>query len=198
MFNLFDIYRRYKYGTGYKGTYNYKGLNDFKYTVGETYEIKSKPQVCFNGFHYSMNPYVILKHYPIFFSSNFFEIKALGKIDVNLQEGKFSTNKIKIVREITEKDELNNLFGFYFEKQNNKTTFYFEHNNRIVEYTKIDPFSINRLDYIDYTGPMLSENTNKYYDYYIYDDCNFKYLIETYKNCSNVIKKYYFSKTFSL
>ena len=194
MFNLFDIYKRHKYGIGYKSTYNYKGMNDFKYNVGETYEIKQKPVVCFNGFHYCTNPHDVLNYYPVFASSNFFEVKALGKIHVDLQEGKFATNKMKIVREITDKEEMKNLFGFHIEKQENKTIICFKRNSFFEEYTKVDPILIEREAYLCFTGPMISENTNKYYDYYIYNNSHgFRYLAETYKDSSRVIKKYYFN-----
>lgn len=91
-------------GKGYKVFNSDWSCRDFKYKVGETYEMIDKPEICRKGFHFCTDLKDCFIYYP--FDSNkvkIAEIEALGEIDadVETEDTKCCTNKIKIVREIS-------------------------------------------------------------------------------------------------
>lgn len=134
---------------GYKASHNYM-CNDFKYEVGKTYSMKEQPSVCRNGFHYCKKAKDTLNYYGYSENFNLFEIKDLSNY-TDLHEDKCATNKIKIVREITDPDELFSLLGFYrkhnkkgrliFEKTKNCEVKYDEQGDLIFEKTKYEECS---------------------------------------------------------
>lgn len=91
----------------------YKAMNldmtcmDYQFEIGKTYEIKNgKPlELCNDsGFHFSLDLEDVFNYY-YFRECRLFEVEALG--DVVNGYGKSVTNKLRIVRELTQED-LNN------------------------------------------------------------------------------------------
>ena len=74
---------------------------DFKYEVGETYEMKESPQCCDRGFHFCTNLADCFYYYSFNTNNKVAEVEALGEIDKDNDDTKHCTNKIKIVREIS-------------------------------------------------------------------------------------------------
>ena len=77
----------------------------FIFEVGKTYEIKGNLQICKNGFHFcqelmDLNNYYQFSHW----SNRYYEIEALG--EVITEDNKSVTNKIKILRQLTQEDVL--------------------------------------------------------------------------------------------
>lgn len=108
---------------GYKATINYV-CRDKKYVVGKTYSMKSLPEVCRRGFHYCLDAANTLNYYD--YSSNFklLEIEDLSDNTSSCDYEKSATNKIKIVREITDPDELLKLLGIFKQYDENCVLIY--------------------------------------------------------------------------
>jgi hypothetical protein len=71
----------------------------FQYEVGKEYSLKSKLEICENGFHFCENPFDCLGYYNnIKGDKRLFLVKALGVVISKYD--KSVTNKIKIVEEI--------------------------------------------------------------------------------------------------
>lgn len=94
---------------GYKGFNKDLTCRDFRYEVGNIYEIEYKPKICKRGFHFCEKLEDVFEYYDIAydnknkkFSRRFCEVEALG--DIVTKDDKSCTNKIKIVRELSEKD----------------------------------------------------------------------------------------------
>lgn len=102
---------------GYKGTYNYRCLNQI-YEIGQEYKMDEKPQVCVKGFHYCKNAKYVPCYYEFFPNFKLLEIEDLSDETVH-EFDKSCSNHIKIVREITDPDELLNLLGVYYEFDSN-------------------------------------------------------------------------------
>ena len=103
-----DVHRK----IGYKATYNYKCLNQ-TYEVGQEYKIDEKPVICKVGFHYCKAAKGVLTYYPIKPGFKLLEIEDISKDTIH-QEDKSCSNHIKIIREITDSDELMQLLGKSF------------------------------------------------------------------------------------
>lgn len=97
---------------GYKATYNYFCLG-YKFNIGRTYSLKSKPVACCRGFHYCKEAKNTLNYYK-YNRSDFklLEIMDLGE-STHKSGNKFATNKIKILREITDPNEIFELLNQY-------------------------------------------------------------------------------------
>jgi hypothetical protein len=93
----------------YKATYNYKCRNQ-TYEIGQEYKIDEMPMICYRGFHYCINPKNVLTYYPITSDFKLLEIEDLSN-DTFHKDDKSCSNHIKIIREITDKDELFSLLG---------------------------------------------------------------------------------------
>lgn len=103
----------------YKASHN--GVcKGFKFEVGKTYSLKEKPHICRNGFHYCKKASSTLSYYSYKKDFVLFEIKDCAKY-TDVSGNKSATNKIKIVRKITDPDELFKLLGIYkeFNKKGN-------------------------------------------------------------------------------
>jgi len=74
---------------------------NYQYKVGETFEEDVTPKCCERGFHFCVGLKKCFNYYPFDPVNKVAEIEALGEIDINADEDKYCTNKIKIVREIT-------------------------------------------------------------------------------------------------
>ena len=76
----------------------------FQYEVGKTYEMNKMPVICECGFHFCTDPKNCFRYYDFWGDIKFAEIEALGDIDMEYTGGKYCTNKIKIIRELSLKD----------------------------------------------------------------------------------------------
>ena len=86
---------------GYKAFYKDLTCRDFKYEIGKTYEMEGEPIICKKGCHFCKTIGDTYKFYPMDGNTRICEIEALG--DISTENGtKFCTNKIKIVKEVTD------------------------------------------------------------------------------------------------
>ena len=88
---------------GYKAFKKGWRCRDFQYELGETYELPEGQtmKICECGFHFCANPIDVYGYYPMNDNTVIAEVEALGDIE---QEGtKFVTNKIRIIKEFTQK-----------------------------------------------------------------------------------------------
>jgi hypothetical protein len=88
----------------YKASYNGICRGNFKYEVGETYEMEDI-KICKRGFHACYKMVDTLEYYPFDKDFVLFEVKLLGKIIED--RDKVVTNKIKIVRVIPPEEYVN-------------------------------------------------------------------------------------------
>ena len=92
-------------GSGVKKIKGFKVFNPdwtcrgYQFVVGKTFEEEVKPSVCDKGFHFCKQAKDCFNYYPFDSSNKVAEVIALG--DVSEEGEKCSTNKIKIVREVT-------------------------------------------------------------------------------------------------
>ena len=89
---------------GYKAMHG-NACRGFVFEVGQTYEIDGELRICENGFHFcqefmDLNNYYLFSHW----FNRYYEIEALGEV---ITDGdKSATNKIKILRQLTQEDVL--------------------------------------------------------------------------------------------
>ena len=76
----------------------------FQYEAGKTYEMNKMPVICECGFHFCTDPKNCFRYYDFWGDIKIAEIEALGDIDMEYTGGKYCTNKIKIIRELSLKD----------------------------------------------------------------------------------------------
>lgn len=107
---------------GYKATYNYRCKNQV-YEVGQEYKLNEKPIMCVRGFHYCKNAKDTLNYYAYTHAFKLLEIEDLScsvfhKICLSIfffwrkkKNDKSCSNHIRIVREITNPNELFQLLG---------------------------------------------------------------------------------------
>jgi YD repeat-containing protein len=112
---------------GYKATYNYKCRGQL-YEIGKEYKMDHKPILCTVGFHYCKAARSVLRYYDYSLDFKLLEIDDLSE-DTDSSGDKSCTNHIKIIREITDPDELLNLLNVYyaFNKMGNILTY--KHSN---------------------------------------------------------------------
>ena len=86
---------------GYKA-FNYDlTCKDFQYEVGKEFVFDGKPIPCQQGFHFCRLIADCYNFYPMSESTRICEVEAVGDIETN-DDIKYCTNKIKVVREITD------------------------------------------------------------------------------------------------
>lgn len=73
----------------------------FQYEVGQTYEMDGEPICCERGFHFCLKPADCFNFYDFTSENKVAEVEALGDVDKQDEHSKCSTNKIRIVRELT-------------------------------------------------------------------------------------------------
>lgn len=77
----------------------------FQYAVGKTFEEDVTPLCCHRGFHFCTELKDCFNYYPFHPNNKVAEVEALGEIDAKINtevaESKYCTNKIKIVRELS-------------------------------------------------------------------------------------------------
>lgn len=93
----------------------------FQYEIGKTYTIEDKPKICEQGFHCCVKLSDVFAYYPIVewkpstendefmlktvsTKNRYCIVEVLGDIDVDQHSSKLSTNKIKIILELTRAD----------------------------------------------------------------------------------------------
>ena len=79
----------------YKASYNGVCRGNFKYEVGQTYEI-TNIKICHRGFHACKKMSDTLQYYAYYKNFVLFEVELLGKVIEG--DDKVVTNKIKIIR----------------------------------------------------------------------------------------------------
>ena len=73
----------------------------FQFEVGKTFTEDVKPVCCSAGFHFCKKAIDCFNHYGFCPDNKVAEVEALGDIDTDDEAGKYCTNKIRIIREIT-------------------------------------------------------------------------------------------------
>ena len=73
----------------------------YKFAVGETFTEDETPICCMRGFHFCKDVAGCFNYYDFNSDNKVAEVEALGDIDINKDGNKYSTNKIRIVREIS-------------------------------------------------------------------------------------------------
>jgi YD repeat-containing protein len=106
---------------GYKATYNYI-CRDQIYEVGREYKIYQPLEICKVGLHYCKVAKKVLTYYPIKPGFKLLEIEDLSSDTINDRD-KSCTNHIRIVREITDPDELLQLLGLSITHNESTVTF---------------------------------------------------------------------------
>lgn len=98
---------------GYKATYNYK-CREQLYEIGKEYKMDMKPEICCFGFHYCKEAEKVLHYYD--YDSKIFKLLEIEDLsDETVHQGnKSCSNHIRIVREITDPDELFDLIGMCY------------------------------------------------------------------------------------
>lgn len=151
------------YKKGYKASHNHRCIG-FKYEVGCTYSMEEEAVVCSHGFHYCKKAFDTLNYYSYNKDFNLFEIQDMSN-STDMHQEKCATNKIKIIREVTDPEELFSLLGVY-RKYNKKGVLVFEKTKEsekrfngqtgkiILEKTK---YSENEYD--GQTGNIIFEKT---------------------------------------
>ena len=95
---------------GYKATYNYKCRGQL-YEIGQEYKIYEKPILCEKGFHYCKKAKDVLIYYAMHEKGfKLLEIEDLSP-DTISDVNKSCSNHIKILREISDPDEIMFLLG---------------------------------------------------------------------------------------
>ena len=86
---------------GYKAFNKDLTCRGMQYEVGKTFEMEEEPICCKQGFHFCENIADVYRYYDTSDDTRICEVEAIGEIvtDDNI---KYCTNKIKIVREITD------------------------------------------------------------------------------------------------
>ena len=115
---------------GYKATYNYKCRTQ-SYEIGKEYKLDYKPIMCKHGFHYCLNAKDTLKYYPLQQNFKLLEIEDLYYNTIT-EGDKSCSNHIRIIREITDKNELYQLLG------QERT---YDKNGRLLTYKDSDGFN---------------------------------------------------------
>ena len=129
---------------GYKATYNYK-CRDQTYEIGQEYKLDYTPILCTYGFHYCLNAKDTLNYYPLNPHFKLLEIEDLSNY-TQTRDDKSCSNHIKIIREITDKEELFSLLGQQYTYDSNgkeltyKTSFGYSHERTYEENGKVLKF----------------------------------------------------------
>ncbi len=93
---------------GYKGMESDMTCRGFQYEIGKEYHIDEKIKLCKNGFHFCKN----LKNVFCFYTNNkknrFFEVEGHA---VESDATKYVADKIRIIRELTEKEVNRSYYG---------------------------------------------------------------------------------------
>ena len=73
----------------------------FQYEVGKTFEEDVTPVCCDRGFHFCKELKDCLTYYNFDPNNKVAEVEAVGDIDTHSNDTKYSTNKLRVIREIT-------------------------------------------------------------------------------------------------
>ena len=73
----------------------------FQFEVGKVFEEQCNPNCCNVGFHFCTEPADCFNYYSFNSNNKVAEVEALGDVDKHDEDSKCSTNKIKIVRELS-------------------------------------------------------------------------------------------------
>ena len=91
---------------GYKGFDKNLKCRGMQFEVGKIYETEGNPKTKRNGMHFCLEPFGVFSHYPKKRGNRYCIVEALGQLSTDSHlDTKASTNKLRIVKEISE-DEL--------------------------------------------------------------------------------------------
>ena len=113
----------------------------FQYEVGQTYEIDEEPRVCHTGFHACNYIEDTLRFYLPYEKPIICEVELLGDIAYDIKGIKMSTNKIRIVRQLTRQEMID--YTTYYYNNTQKPRAYL-----LVAYCLMIYNKINLPDYI--------------------------------------------------
>lgn len=142
---------------GYKATHNYKCLNQI-YEIGQEYKLDQKPIVCVKGFHYCKNSHDVLNYYAYTHAFKLLEIEDLSN-DTITDDDKSCSNHIRIVREITDEQEIINLLGYYCS---------FNENGELIKLVSDTGYWVTNI-YNKYGQLLKTEDSTGYLCEYTYD-----------------------------
>lgn len=134
---------------GYKATYNYQCIDQL-YEIGQEYKLEQKPVICKFGFHYCLNAKNTLLYYIYGKDFKLLEIEDLSN-DTIVKDDKSCSNHIKVIREITDKDELLQLLGCYSTYHENEKIFTYKNSSGYSYEQTYDEFG-NELTYKNSSG----------------------------------------------
>ena len=112
---------------GYKGFDSRFQCVGLQYEVGETYRYVGDIKICSRGFHFCKELSDVLNFYPLnpkfnhdiyfpIFPNRYAEVECLGRWFTNDHHNKYVTNRIRIVRELSE-DEIYEILKREMEKK---------------------------------------------------------------------------------
>lgn len=148
---------------GYKATHNYQ-CRDQIYEIGKEYKLEYEAVVCDRGFHYCENAKDVLSYYYYLSCFKLLEIEDLNPEESDHRCDKSSSNHIKIIREISNKNELMNLlelseiphpenenieeYHYHLYDTNKIYKIIFDFKNKIDTIEEVTPY---RQDFVEYT-----------------------------------------------
>lgn len=86
--------------TAYKGFDKNLCCRGFQYEIGKEYEHEGEIECCSRGFHACTNPFDVLDYYNAYGENRYCEVEQSGTIEVNNNDSKLASSKIKIKKEI--------------------------------------------------------------------------------------------------
>lgn len=132
---------------GYKATHNYQ-CRDKIYKLGQEYKLEYDPVICDRGFHYCKNAKDVLNYYYYLSVFKLLEIEDLNPEESDHYYDKSCSNHIRIVREISDKDELMNLLQIERIENENENIEKFIYFNDDFQYTASFDLK-NKIDLIE-------------------------------------------------
>lgn len=186
---------------GYKATFSYKCKN-ILFEIGKTYEINKPLELGSSGFHFCTNPENVLDYYEWTPNFKLLKIKALG--DILTDNHKYCSNKILILSEINDDNELLKLTGSLFKYNSINQLVYKCYNGNVTEYYYNDlgrlskevynqkswksySYLNGKVHYIENSSgywELFERNENGEIDYY--EDSNGFYTCRKYYNNQNI------------
>lgn len=90
---------------GYKGFDKNLCCRGVQFDIGKIFTEDCDPKTVRNGFHFCLEPFGVLKHYPMKKGNRYCIVEAVGKLSTDSHlDTKASTNRLKIVKEISEQE----------------------------------------------------------------------------------------------
>lgn len=148
---------------GYKAFHSDLTCRGFQYKIGETYEMNDSPIVCERGFHFCTDIASCYNYYPMDEWTRICEVEAIGDIvgKENKYSAKYCTNKIRIIREITDYSRNANVNKYSSGYRNSGTRNSGNGNSGSYNYGRCNAGNRNYGDYNCGTGNIGDWNTGE-------------------------------------